>query len=137
MSVAYPSPGRLLPLATYGGSTPPEPVWTVTNGRSSPTAAIPASSYSMPEGLDQFQQFRILVTYASAPGSVTTIEISPDNTFADAQTLTTMPATAAKSNFFSSVIDAAYNGFLRINNTSGVTITDVYIQGQVSSIGTA
>lgn len=131
MSVAYPSPGRALTLADYT-KTPVEPVWLSMR---TPDPEIPDQSYSMWESLDQFQQFRLRINYDSAPSGDTVIQIASDPSFSDVVTLDTIPTSADTVAFWSSAENVAYNGMLRIFNDSGETITGVFINGQVASVG--
>ena len=121
---AYPGSGRTLTLST-GTST--------TAGSPTSTVAIPNGSYSDIEPISDSMKTQISVKYASAPGSATTVQFSVDNTFA---TPTNFPATllpaSSDTNSVCSITEA-YNGFIRLFNNSGVTITVAKVQKQVST----
>lgn len=124
----YPGVGRPLYLATYPSGQPSTITWPAT-------AAIPNGSLSEAEPIADAMVVQITVTYASAPGSATTVQYSADPLF----TLTTnfpstlLPATADRVSVCS--ITVAYNGFIRISNTSGVTISSISLQKQDSTFG--
>ncbi len=133
MGYAYSSPGILLPRATYpGGSAYPEPVWasmrvytkTLTNGQ-----------YSMPMAIDDAEVFSLVIKYATAPTTTTTIEIATDPSFADAQTLDTIAANTSTASFWSSAERVHYSGFIRVKNTSDATISQINGQKEVNTTG--
>lgn len=126
MARMYPGAGRPLYLATYPSGQPSTITWPAT-------ATIPNGSFSEAEPIADAMLVQITVTYASAPGSVTTVQYSPNPLLTNTTTLTTMPATSDLVNALT--ITAAYNGFIRISNTSGVSITGVTLQKQDSTFG--
>ena len=135
MANAYPGPGRILPRATYSGTTYPEPTWQAGTQPAVAEPTILNGGFSYYDAVDDAQEFRFMIQYASAPGATTTIEIAPDPTFADVQTLDTIPAASGteKTMFWTTADNVMYSGCIRIKNTSGVTITKVNFQKMVST----
>ncbi len=84
---------------------------------------------------DAGQAFSLVIKYATAPTTTTTIEIATDPTFADAQTLDTVPAATSKANFWTSAEGVHYQGFIRVKNTSDAIISEVRGQKIVNSTG--
>lgn len=119
MANMYPALGRPLTLATYSGSAPPLVAQPLN-------ATIANGALSDCEPIADALAVQLVVRYASAPGSTTAVQLSPDNTFASTVALTPIPASAETTAFYT--ITQSYNGFIRISNTSGVSITSIFVQ---------
>ncbi len=134
MANAYPSPGRILPRGVYTGlNGQPEPVW-VTGRQAQPI--ITNGQFSMPEPIDDAIQWRLRIKFATAPTTATTIQFASDPTFADVITFTTIPASGSDTlAFFSTAQDVAYNGIMRISNTSDATINEIRVNKRVADVG--
>lgn len=121
----HPGLGRVLTVATYPGTgaaalvTYPENPIIANNG------------YSNWEAVNDCAQVTITIVYNVAPGAVTTVEMSPDPSFDNFETVDTIPLSTEKMNTWVSTVPLM--GLIRVNNTSGQQINSVYVNGQVST----
>ena len=127
MSRQYSGIGRPLYKATYAGS--PATALVVQPN----TLIIPTSGYTDSEAIADAMNVQIVVNYNTAPAVATDVEFASEPTFTDTTVLTTLPITTDKVNVLS--ITAAYNGFIRIHNTSTSQINSVYLQKSDSTFG--
>lgn len=123
---AYPGVGKQLYLATYTGASDSSQVTYPLNG----TIADEALSDSEP--LADAIQATLQVNYALVPTQTTTIQFSADQSFDNAITLDTLPASATDKTA-AYVIREPLNGFIRVYNTSDVSISSIYVNKQVTA----
>lgn len=128
MGWQYPGQGLTLYLAS---SNPQEPV---ANGMRHYEEEIPDNSYSIGCPVNANFKTMLTVAYDDYPTDITTIEYSDSPTWASPIILDTMPASATDTTNVWTTNDSL-PGFIRINNTSGVAILSVKINGQVASVG--
>ena len=126
MSTQFAGQGVTLYLSS-GNTVPLEPVWTATGA----TAAIPNASYSVPIAVNAALKTMLTVDFNSAPGVATDIEYSNTPTFTQSFVLDTLPISSDTLAVF--VQSEPLQGFLRVRNTSGVTIDSVVAQQVVST----
>lgn len=123
----YPGKGLQLTLAS---SNAREPVWSAMR---TPTEAIPNGSYSLGVAVNAGYQTDINIVYDVAPGSATTIEYDTVPTFANAIELDTIPSSSDKVAVWTT--NNRLSGFIRVSNTSGQTINEVWAQQTATSFG--
>lgn len=87
------------------------------------TATLTSGQYSEPYPLTAGRQGIVIIEFASAPGTATTIEMASDASFAKFDS-TTIPAQATTRAEFQSPNSLA--SIIRVKNTSDVNITAVY-----------
>lgn len=114
----YPGQGKVLYLASANAQEPVFPE----------TAAIPDASYSMGIAVNAGLNTALTVTYTSAPGVATDIEYDSEPSFTNPIVIDTLPITADLINLWATAGNILLQGFIRIRNTSGVTITGVTAQ---------
>lgn len=124
----YPAIGTPLYLAS---SNPQEPVWA---GMRDPTEAIPDGSFSMGIPLNAGITTSFNVKYGTAP-SGTAVEIryamTPD--FDSEIVLDTVPASGTDKIYVWSSADVIeLDGFIRLKNTGGQTVTAAFGQQRAS-----
>ncbi len=127
MAFAYPGIGRQLYLATYDGPTK-------TSQLSFPLDEdLEDEELSDSEPTSDAIQLTLQINYDSVPVDVTTIQFAGEPTFVNAITLTTLPASATDKTA-ALTIREPLPGFIRVYNTSDVTINSIYVNKQVTSI---
>ncbi len=123
----FPGLGLLLTKTLYPGNvgTAPEPVQP-------PVSTLGANEYSNYFPLNAGAKAVISIIFATAPGSTTTIQIASDPTFANYQE-TTIPSQATTFATWQSTNPVM--GVARVKNTSGASISAVYGNVLVATVG--
>lgn len=111
--------GQGTTLYLSSNNPPLEPEWTASGA----TVAIPDGEYSVPLATNAAMGMNIQVVYDSAPGADTEIEYDTDPEFGTAIVLDTIPSGADLVAVWTT--NVTLPGFVRISNTSGVTINKV------------
>ncbi len=122
---AYPGTGRALNLATYATGKTSQVTYPLT-------PVIPDEALSDSEAISDAMKVDLNITYDSAPTAATTVQFATEPTFTNAITLATLPLLATdKINVLQ--ITEPLNGFIRVYNTSDVTIDSIFVNKQVST----
>ncbi len=120
MGLLEPGVGKQLFECKYSGGTvinsQPQVTWPHV-------ATLTSNQYSEPYPLTAGRQGIVIIEFASAPGTTTTIEMSSDPTFAKFDS-TTIPAQTTTRAEWQSPNSLA--SVIRVKNTSDVNITAVY-----------
>lgn len=128
MAFSYPGIGRQLYLATYASEQPSQVTYPLDPD-------LEDEELSDSEALNDAIQATVVINYAVTPTAATTVQYSSEPTFA-------APTTPSGWSLSPSGTDTTLvlqiknpmPGFLRIYNTSDVTIASAFVQKQVSSV---
>lgn len=125
----YAALGKPLWLAS---SNAQEPVWA---GMRDPTEAIPDGSYSIGMPLNAGITTSLNVLYGTAPASTAfEVRYSISPAFTDEYVLDSVTAVASQKTYtWSTSQGIELDGFIRIKNTGGQTITAAYGQQRASN----
>tara|TARA_R110000868_G_scaffold290108_1_gene550343 strand:- start:96 stop:473 length:378 start_codon:yes stop_codon:yes gene_type:complete len=118
MGMREPGVGRQLYQCAYSGVINSQPQVTYPL-----VATLTSNQYSEPYPLTAGRQGIVVIEFASAPGTTTTIEMASDPTFAKFDS-TTIPAQSTTRAEWQSPNTLA--SIIRVKNTSDVSVTAVY-----------
>ncbi len=131
----YPGIGTPLYLAS---SNAQEPAWTVSSGgQSSGNPVIPTTSKSMGIACNAGISTGVTVTYGTAPsGTAFNIEYDNSPTFANAIVLAAVAAVGSQKIYrWSSDSITEIDGFIRVGNAGGQSITTAFAQQRTATYG--
>jgi hypothetical protein len=126
MSFAYPGAGRQLYVATYATDKPAQVTYPLD-------ASIADTELSDSEPMNDAFATTITINYSATSTDVTTIQYDSEPTFTNPITLDTLPASTDRVGVWTT--QERLPGFIRISNTSDVTIDSAFVQKQVASVG--
>ncbi len=127
MSMLEPGIGKPLYECKYSGATVINSQPQVTYPL---TATLTSNQFSEPYALNAGWKGILIIEFASAPGTTTTIQFSSDPTFAKYDE-TTIPAQTTTRAEWQSVNPLA--SLVRVKNTSDVNITAIYANQLVTT----
>lgn len=125
----YPGKGQQLYLASSGN--PREPVWLSMR---TPDPVIPDNRVSLGIPANPGIATDLNILFASIPPDPFTIEYDIDPTFATAYIIQTITPNVTDKLYTWST-NSELSGFLRINNTGGVSINEAYAQQRTANFG--
>lgn len=127
MSMLEPGVGRQLYECKYSGGTVINSQPQVTYPK---VATLTSNQYSEPYAMNAGWKGILIIEFASAPGTTTTIEFASDPSFAKFDS-TTIPAQTTTRAEWQSTEPLA--SIVRVKNTSDVNITAVYANQLVTT----